>query len=278
MCYQMANYFFTIFITLKSKYMIHSINKNKINCINFKAIPLAEYGYLDNSTKNVIIYQLEKKDTDYAKHIIKNLDKFYKKYDIDNTSAKQVLKEALKASIAILKDKKHLENKARILMSFYDNKPSSILIGNVIKTDKRGNFHYSSRKEHGAKETELDWLVTFNKNIPKEGQATVNEYFHTLLNDGFSDCFVRSELQTKSSAISFYLRMGFKKLSNFARTMLRKDDYPYAIGKYDNKADKIVPMLASNKDIINTMREKDRFLIRKEIKTPHSYTLPKEIF
>lgn len=259
----------------------NSINQNNSynrNYTSFKAVPLAKYGYLGKKTKNVIVYQLEKKDIGYIEHITKNLDKFFQKFDVDGESAKQVLEEALEASIAILKDEKQLENKARILMSFHDNKPSSVLIGNVVKVDKKGGLHYSSRKEHGVGETELDWLVTFNKDIPKEGQATVNEYFHTLLKDGFTDCFVRSEIPTKSSAIKFYLRMGFKKLSNFARVILRKKDYPYAIGKYDNKADKIVPMLASNSDIISTTKEKDATLMRKEIKTLRSCKLPEEFW
>ena len=188
-----------------------SINPNNpSNNTNFKAIPLAKYGYLGKNQKNVTIYQLEKKDIGYVENILKNLDKFYEKYDIEGESARQVLEEALGASIAILKDNKQINNKARILMSVHDNKPSSILIGNATKIDKNGGLHYSSRKEHEVGETELDWLVTFNKDIPKEGQATVNEYFHTLSKDGFKDCFVRSEIQTKSSAVNFYLRMGLK--------------------------------------------------------------------
>ena len=257
---------------------INQNNQNQINNVNFTAKPLAKYGYLGKKTKEVIIYQLEQKDISYIEHIIKNLDKFYKKYHIDGESARQVLEEALGASIAILRDTKQLESKSRILMSFHNNKPSSILIGNVVKVDKKGGLHYSSRNKHGVGETELDWLVTFNQSIPKEGQATVNEYFHTLLEDGFNDCFVRSELQTKSSAIKFYIRMGFKKLSKWARTILRKRDYPYAIGKYDNKGDKIIPMLVTNTDIINTTAEKDITLMRKKIKSSRSCALPKEIF
>ena len=42
---------------------------------NFKAIPLAKYGYLNDKAKDVIVYQLEKKDIDYLKNfqrILKN--------------------------------------------------------------------------------------------------------------------------------------------------------------------------------------------------------------
>ena len=108
-------------------------------------------------------------------------------------SERAEIEEALNASLAIL-TKNRPDDKTRILMAFYKNEPSSILIGNALKVDKKGHLHYSSRKNHSKNETELDWLATWNKKIPGEGQATVYEYFFTLLNDGFKQCFVRSEI------------------------------------------------------------------------------------
>ena len=256
--------------------MINSISRSNSYNTSFKALPLAEYGYLNNKAKNVVIYQLEKSDIGYMQHIVKNLDKFYKKYDVDNESAKQVIAEAFGAGIEILKAEKQPESKARILMAFCDNEPSSILIGNVLKIDKRGNFHYSSRKNHSKGETELDWLATWNKKFPGEGKATVYEYFYTLLNDGFKQCFVRSELPEKSSAVKFYTNMGFEKLSEKPRSILRKNDNRYVIGSFDDNTDKIIPMKATVMDFINTIKEKADMVMRKEIKNAQPRSLPKE--
>ena len=245
------------------------------NNVNFKAIPLAEYNYLKKDDK-VTIYQLEKRDINYMKGIMDNLDSFEKKYDIDNESAKQVIEEALGAGIEILKETHHPEEKARVLTAFYDNEPSAILIGNALKIDKKGGFHYSSRKEHEPNETELDWLATWNKKIPGEGQAIVYEYFNTLADDGFKTCFVRSEIPQKSSAVNFYTRMGFKKLSNRPRAILRKNDNHYVIGKFDDKADKIIPMKATN--IGDILAEKAAIVQRQEIEDKLSCKLPPESF
>ena len=257
---------------------INSYNTCKTKKTSFGAIQLARYGYLGNKSKDVIVYQLEKSDFGYMKRLVENLKSFYKKYEIDNESAKQVIEEAFKASIEILKCKTQPFDKTRILMAFYNNEPSSILIGNALKIDKKGNFHYSSRKNHAEKETELDWLATWNKKIPGEGQATVYEYFYTLLKDGFKQCFVRSELPEKSSAVNFYTRMGFGKLSDRKRSILRKNDNKYVIGKFDDKADKIIPMKATVMDIINTIKEKADMIMRVENTTKYSCSLPYEEF
>ena len=163
-------------------------------------------------------------------------------------------------------------------MAFYNNEPCSILIGNVLKVDKSGRYHYSSRKNHAKQETELDWLATWNKKIPGEGQATVYEYFLTLLKDGFQHCFVRSEIPEKSSAVAFYTKMGFNKLSEIPRKILRKNDNKYVIGSYDDKCDTIIPMKATVMDMIKTIKEKACLVMRKQLKTNSTKTLPKEHF
>ncbi len=257
---------------------INQQNLTEYKNTSFKAIPLAKYGYLNEKAKDVVIYQLEKNDIRYMKHLVNNMDKFQKKYDIDNESAKQVINEALNAGIEILKGEKHPEDKARILMAFYNNEPCSILIGNALKVDKRGGLHYSSRKNHSKYETELDWLATWNKKIPREGQATVYEYFHTLLKDGFKQCFVRSEIPEKSSAVNFYTKMGFDKLSDKPRVILRKNDNQYLIGSYDDPADNIIPMKATVKDIMKIIKEKADTILRKEFKFSSSCELPEEKF
>lgn len=256
---------------------IAQYNTNSINNVSFKAIPLAKYGYLKEKGKEVIVYQIEKSDVEYIKHLLKNLNKFFNKYEVDNESAKQVIEEALNASLAIL-TKNRPDDKTRILMAFYNNEPSSILIGNAVKVDKKGHLHYSSRKNHSKNETELDWLATWNKKIPGEGQATVYEYFFTLLNDGFKQCFVRSEIPEKSSAVNFYTRMGFEKLSNEKRSILRKNDNSYLFGKFDDEADKIIPMKATVMDMIKIIKEKSNTILRKEIQSKCSCSLPFETF
>ena len=123
---------------------------------SFRAIPLAKYGYLNDKAKDVIVYQLEKKDIDYLRFISKNIEKFYEKYDIKDESTKQVVKEAFDAGAEILSEKNYKEEKAKVLLAFSDEEPSAILIGNTLKIDKNGRFHYSSRKNHSTDETELD--------------------------------------------------------------------------------------------------------------------------
>lgn len=259
--------------------MISAINQNNsYHNIGFQAIPLARYGYLRDKSKDVVIYQLENSDSEYIRHLIKNLKSFFVKYNVENESAKQVIEEAFNASVELLKEKKHPKDKTRILMAFCDNEPCSILVGNALKIDKNGGFHYSSRKNHSKKETELDWLVTWNKKIPGEGQATVYEYFYTLLKDGFKQCFVRSELHEKSSAVNFYTKMGFERLSNHRRSILRRNDNRYVIGNFDDQADKIIPMKATVRDMINIIKEKAGEIMRQESTTTLSVALPFEKF
>ena len=48
---------------------IAQYNTNSINNVSFKAIPLAKYGYLKEKGKEVIVYQIEKSDVEYIKHM-----------------------------------------------------------------------------------------------------------------------------------------------------------------------------------------------------------------
>jgi len=189
-----------------------SISQNKSYSPNFGAIPLAKYGYLHDKDQDVMVYQLEERDVDYLKYISDNIDGFYKRHDITDDSTKQVVKEAVDAGIEILQSK--YEKKAKVLLALSDEEPSAILIGNVLKVDKNGKFHYSSRKNHSKDETELDWLATWNKKILGEGKVIVTEYFHTVLKDKFKQIYVRSEVPEKSFAQSFYEKMGLRYLMN----------------------------------------------------------------
>ncbi len=246
-----------------------STNYNKPN---FKAIPMAEYKYLNDKDKNVVVYQLEGRDTDYLKYISDNIDGFYKRHDIQDDSTKQVVKEAVDAGIEILNNEE--EEKAKVLLALSDEEPSAILIGNVLKADKKGGLHYSSRKNHAKDETELDWLATWNKNILGEGKVIVNEYFHTLAKDGFKQVYVRSEIPEKSFAMGFYKKMGFEPLTDEQREILRKNDNQYLIGEFDEPEDYIIPMKATSSDIEKTLNKRDKELKRKELNDRGSVDLP----
>lgn len=250
------------------------INFQPTNCNkpSFKAIPMAEYKYLNDKDKNVVVYQLEGRDTDYLKYISDNIDGFYKRHDIQDDSTKQVVKEAVDAGIEILNNEE--EEKAKVLLALSDEEPSAILIGNVLKADKKGGLHYSSRKNHAKDETELDWLATWNKNILGEGKVIVNEYFHTLAKDGFKQVYVRSEIPEKSFAMGFYKKMGFEPLTDEQREILRKNDNQYLIGEFDEPEDYIIPMKATSSDIEKTLNKRDKELKRKELNDRGSVDLP----
>ena len=240
---------------------------------SFKAIPLAKYCYLNDKAKDVIVYQLEKKDIDYLKYISQNIDKFYKTHEIEDESTKQVVKEAFDAGIEILSEGKYKEEKAKVLLAMSEDEPSAILVGNTLKVDKNGNFHYSSRKNHSSEETELDWLATWNKKILGEGKVIVCEYFRSLLKDGFKQCYVRSEVPEKSFAMEFYKKMGFSPLSNRQRRIQRKNDNAYVIGNFDAPKDMIIPMKATTRDIHRSIKKRSKELMRKELE-PFSADLP----
>ena len=149
-------------------------------------------------------------------------------------------------------------------MAFADNEPSAILIGNILKKDKDGNLHYSSRKNHSKDETELDWLATWNKKILGEGKVIVSEFFYKIIEDGFKQVYVRSEVPQKSFALEFYKKMGFQPLSKKQRKLQRNNDNSYLIGQYDIPSDPVVPMKATIKDIRQILKDRLKETKREE--------------
>ncbi len=241
---------------------------------SFCAIPIAKYCYLQEKTKDVVVYKLEKRDINYLKHISDNIDKFYKRNNIKDESTMQVVKEAFEAAVEILKGKKSFEEKAKILLAMFGEEPSAILIGNTLKVDKNGNFHYSSRKNHSKDETELDWLATWNKKIFGEGKVIVTEFFNSVLKDGFKQVYVRSEIPEKSFAMNFYKKMGFDTLSDEAREIQRKNDNRYLIGNFDDFEDTIIPMKATTQDMLESYNKHKKELDRFELVNHPSVELP----
>ena len=106
---------------------------------------------------------------------------------------------------------------------------------------------------------------TWNKKILGEGKVIACEFFHSLLNDGFKQCYVRSEVPEKSFAMEFYKKMGFEPLSNRQRRIQRKNDNNYVIGNFDAPKDPIIPMKATTRDIVRTIKKRTRELMRKEL-------------
>lgn len=239
----------------------YSVNKSTPS---FKAIPKAKYE-LFKDTGDVRIYELEKRDIPLLQNYVSNMDKFFLKHNIEGESRQQVIEESFNAGIKILNEEESPKNKSKVFMAVSDNKPCGIIIGNVPKTDKNGNLHYSSRKNHGIEETELDWLATWNSDLKGVGKALVGEYFISAKNDGFKTIYVRSEVPEKSGAEDFYKSVGFAPLSEEQRAIQRKNDNGYIIGDYDDFEDKIIPMKAGSSGINDTIKDISKRMKRKDI-------------
>ncbi len=243
---------------------------------NFTAIPLATYNYLHDKDQNVIVYQLENEDIPYLQNISDNIDRFYKKHEIEDESTKEVLKKSIDAGIEILSNEEYKDKKTKVLLALSDEEPSAILVGNAPKVDKNGKIHYSSRKNHAKDETELDALATWNKKILGEGKVILTEYFHTVLKDGFKQIYVRSEIPENSFAKDFYIKMGFKELSDEQRKIQRKNDYNYMSDIFNYGNDPIIPMKVTTKDIQKSIKKRFKELERKEFKDKFSVDLPQK--
>lgn len=223
-----------------------SYNLSRPN-VNFKAIQLARYKYGKKDFLNV--YQLEKRDLSFVSDFSKNLSQYFKDKQINDYSRQEVMKEAFLAAEKILNSPKHIKGKARIFLATKDSNPCGILIGNVLKSSKDKKLAYSSRKNHARKETELDWLATWNpfsdKKVKNSGKALTNEFYNTLGQDGFKDVYVRSEVPELSYATDFYKKMGFEELPNGRESIIKSSTNRYLIGNFDASDEDIIPMVAT---------------------------------
>lgn len=261
---------------------IHFRNTDKSNLCNtkrqntsFKAVPLAKYSYLNNLKKDVFIYKLEKSDVNYLQNILKNISKFFAKFEINDESTREIFEASVEAAIKLFNTPESTDDKTKILLAMHDDQPSAILIGNVLKTDKKGDLHYSSRKNHAKNETELDALATWDNSVPGEGKAILCEFFHTAIDDGFKHVYVRSEIPKYSYAVEFYKKMGFEVLSKNSRQMIRENENSYLLDIFDYGDSQIVPMKATVQDIIKTTYKRGKELKRKPLKVLSSMNLPK---
>ena len=234
--------------------IVNTTYTNKKRYPSFSAIPLARY----NTEQNVFvtIYQLEKKDLPFVTNFLNNIHQYFKEKKICDFSHKQVMEEAFGAVKAILSST-HTEKKAKNLLAVSDMEPCGILVGNVVKKRSSDDkLVYTSRKNHGRKETELDWLTTWDPK-PKQkmkniGKAIAAEYYNTVLNDGFRDIYVRSEVPEKSYAVYFYKSIGFEELFKERKKITKYQTNRYLIGNYDNPKDEVIPMIVTRGTIVKT--------------------------
>lgn len=210
----------------------------------FKAIPLAYYQTAKNNF--VRVCQLEKKDAPFVEKFAKNLKQYFQDRQIDDFSHQQVMEEAFGAAQKILESPN--EKKAKVFLAVNKMEPCGIIIGNASKKSQSSQIVYSSRKNQAKKETELDWLASWNSNKDKPvkgvGKILTAEYFDTLKKDGFHDVYVRSEVPELSYAQTFYEKMGFETLPNKRESIVKSSTNKYVVGDYDSAEDEIVPMVA----------------------------------
>ena len=234
------------------------------NRVSFTAIPLAKYTPLEENS--ITIYKLEKRDLPFITKFVKNIDKYFKNKNINGYSTKQVMNESFKIAKDILSNDTKSFEKSEILLGVSDSKPCAILIGNVLKKGANNTLLYSSRKNALKKETELDWLTTWNpfsnKHPYKAGKIITTEYFNTLNKHKFENVYVRSEIPELSFAQEFYKKMGFNNCST-NRELISDAPNKYILKGYDNSNDKIIPMLAKN-STINKIRENFSKILNRE--------------
>lgn len=138
-----------------------------------------------------------------------------------------------------------------------------------IPKNSKGTLVYSSRKNKGKHETELDWLTTWNCNPNKKvrniGKALMTEFYNLLPGDKFKQVYVRSEVPELSYAAEFYKSVGFKELYPERKRIMKYQTNRYTIGEYDSPNDEVIPMLATNAQIKKIKKEIFKTLERKEL-------------
>lgn len=218
--------------------------------LNFKAIPLATYSLppkkdeenspsLNNDETNIRfqVLELEPKDSKDINSILGRVkDTFAKKLSDEEESllALQEEVEKQKSKINELKSKNQIMNgafldlkdilekqkandkdfkKTKSYLAVYEGQPYGLAIGHIPKKLSSNNekICYSSRHNPSNKETELDWIVTWNfpKKVSKVGTVLMNEFLNQVQNSPFEEVFLHSTSPDKSFALSFYQRMGF---------------------------------------------------------------------
>ena len=152
----------------------------------------------------------------------------------------------------------------------YKDKLCGLLVANIPKRDSKSNkMIYSSRHNPARKETEIDWLVTWNPtgdmSINGIGKSLVGEYYGTLAKDDFRDVYVRSEIPEYSFALSFYEGLGFEKLSEKRTRLSTKMTSKCIIDDGSNDYDLIIPAVVTKRNIKIAIQELNKRMKPKKL-------------
>ncbi|MCR5265634.1 MAG: GNAT family N-acetyltransferase [Cyanobacteria bacterium RUI128] len=237
--------------------------QNRNNSTNFTANPRASYK-LFKETGNAVVCQLEKSDVPFLEQLRANIGKFFEAHNITDEAKQEIIEKALDGSVDFLRAEALPQEKARVLVAISDKKPCGILVGSGLKVDKKGGLHYSSRKNHGSKETELDFFATWDNDKKKGvGSALMDSYYRAVKGDGFDTVYIRSEVPQLSGATTFYERNGARRLHGEKQQLdLKPSDYDYVTGQYFDPKDLIVRMKTTSSRMNQTIKDTSRAMQR----------------
>ncbi len=240
---------------------------SSFNSPSFGAVLLSHWrcsSLSDCGIRNVSIASLEKKDFKFADKFIKSVDN----YESTDNIKKEIIFDAAETMKRILESGENFLKKTKILIAIYNSIPCGLLIANIPKIDEYGNLVFSSRHNCAKKETELDWLATWNPNNQEKikgiGKAIVGEYFGTIRHDKFRDIYVRSELPENSYAQTFYESMGFEAIGDKRHLLGTKTTNKSLINEPEPKNDRIIPMLITRKRISEVYKNVSEVMCRRE--------------
>ena len=235
---------------------------------NFRAKLISEWSCKNqvNSVEKINIVRFEKND-------LRFLSTFFDRFELNNIDYQKfsILKSAISTIINILKfENQELLKKTKIWGAVYKDKLCGLLVANIPKRDSKSNkIIYSSRHNPARKETEIDWLVTWNptgdKSIKGIGKSLVGEYYGTLAKDGFRDVYVRSEIPEYSFALSFYEGLGFEKLSEKRTRLSTKMTSKCIIDDGSNDYDLIIPAIVTKRNIKIAIQELNKRMKPKKL-------------
>lgn len=237
--------------------------------LSFRAKLLSQWrcSSTNNKTKNVAIVSIDKSDLAFAEKFIKYIGNLKN----DNKSAKEIMDNSSKTILEILKSDIYDSEKIKIYIATYDEIPCGIFVANMPKfLPNNTTVLHSSRHNPAKKETELDWLVTWNpkgnEKLKGVGKALVGEFFRTVKQDNFRDVFVRSEVPEKSYAKNFYESLGFEQIGKKRVRLFNRNSAQSLINDYTEKNDETVPMLITRSKIQEIAKKLASKMGRKEFK------------
>lgn len=236
--------------------------ENNNNSTSFTALPRAIYSL--PTGEQIKILELEAKDLPYIRDFSKNIKKFMDAKEIESVTDKRLI---IDTSFKIIKEMLERitkfgtkENKTRMFIAESNSEICGVLVGGLPKRTPNGKIMYSSRKGCDKKETELNWLATWNPNAKTQrkgvGKIILSEFIDTLEKDGFNKAFIQSEIPELSFAQKFYEKLGFKPMKcgqkPHSQIEKNKDIVTCVEDLYDYE---VVPMLGNVKNIDKAKNE-----------------------